>query len=103
MLTEEALDRWLHRIPDAYRAYRNDPLYNSRITMWRHLLATVEMAMEDNGVDMATRERVINTAIYGSPDVGQALERLATADAEDAAAGPRILMDDLLRTASSGH
>jgi hypothetical protein len=76
------LGRWLDRIPDAYRAYQSDPLYRVQVAHFRQWLVSFEMAMQDEGVEPASVERVINRVVYGCPDVAPALERMAKYDEE---------------------
>jgi hypothetical protein len=77
---EEAVDRWLHRIPDAHRAYAQDPMYFAQLSQFRTMLGMVEMALEDNDIEPEKRRQVINTVVYGCPNIEPALWRMDEAE-----------------------
>jgi hypothetical protein len=58
------------------RAYLEDPQHHWQMTWLRRMLDVIDMAMEDEGVDERSRERVIRTVLYGAPDPGEAERRI---------------------------
>jgi hypothetical protein len=80
--TDELIDRYLHRMPGASEAYRNDATYHAQFHFMRRVLTAVDMAMEDEGVPEATRVRVLRSAIYGAPDEWDAEQRIQQVSSE---------------------
>lgn len=73
----QARERWSERMPGAYRAYMNDATHHYQVDLVDTILATVDMAMEDEGVPEAARQRIIRTVVYGSPNPADAELRMA--------------------------
>jgi hypothetical protein len=70
-----AVDRYRRRI-DGDRADRDDPQYHWQWRWLVNMLEVVDMAMEDEGIDERSRERVIRTILYGAPDPIEADRRI---------------------------
>jgi hypothetical protein len=74
-----AVDAVVHRYRarvDDDRAARTDPQYNAQWRWMVRMLETADMAMEDEGIDPRSRERVIRTILYGAPDPAEADRRI---------------------------
>lgn len=72
----EMIRRWLERMPQASRAYHEDPTFHAQVSWLRRMLSLLDMALEDEGIGEETRLRVARTVIYGGPDESQALARI---------------------------
>lgn len=73
---DRLMDRWLNRIPDARRAYSNDPQYHAQIAWMRRAFAAFDLAMEDEGIPEQVRERILRTLLHGGPSEAEALQRM---------------------------
>jgi hypothetical protein len=73
---QAAVARYRSRLGDDDRAQRTDPTYNYQWRWLVRMLETADMAMEDEGVDRSSRERVIRTILYGAPDPVEADRRI---------------------------
>lgn len=73
----QARERWADRMPGAHHAYMNDPTTHYQVQLMDAILATVDMAMEDEGVPEDARQRIIRTVVYGSPNPADAEVRIA--------------------------
>lgn len=74
MLSEETEKR-LRAMVDP-TACVGDALYNLQVSMFRQWCTATQMALEDEGVDPAQAQRVINRLIYAHPDGATAYERI---------------------------
>lgn len=74
---QQARERWSERMPGAYRAYMIDPTHHYQVDLMDAVLATVDMAMEGEGVPEETRQRVVRAVVYGSPNPADAELRMA--------------------------
>lgn len=73
---DDLINRFLGRMPDAREANHTDPQYRWQITWLRRMLATMDLAMEDEGVPEHVRLRIIRTLVYGAPNEAEALARV---------------------------
>jgi len=80
MTVDDLIDRWLTRIPEAAKAYHQDPYYHAQMVWMRRMLTTMDMAMEDEGVPETIRQRVVRVVIFGGPDEVAALVRMEKAE-----------------------
>lgn len=81
MRHEEMLRGYLGRFPDVDHARRMDPLAQAQVTILRHFLATMESAMEDEGVESAVIRHVLQIVLYGGmPNPTDAAERAHVRD-----------------------
>lgn len=67
---DEIVHRYLSRMPGAREAYHHDPAYHSQIKFMRSVFIGVDMAMEDEGVPVETRRRVLRSVMFGAPEPG---------------------------------
>jgi hypothetical protein len=72
---DRALGRYQERLGDR-RTYLEDPQNHWQWKWIRRMLDITDMAMEDEGVDEHSRERVIRTILYGAPDPLEAEQRI---------------------------
>lgn len=78
--TDDIINRWLGRMPDARKAYQHDPQYYAQINQIRRWLTTLDMLMEDERIPESTRSRILRALIYGAPDENEALARIERLD-----------------------
>jgi hypothetical protein len=76
-IVNESLHRFLNRMgATAAKAGSQDATYHYQSEFLRRMLEIADMAMEDEGVTEASRERVIRTIIYGGPNEVDAEQRI---------------------------
>jgi len=71
-LVDAETRRYQQRMPDTSWAVRNDPIHNHLVRWMDTMLRLVDLVMEDEGVDAATRAKVIRSVLYGSPNQAEA-------------------------------
>lgn len=80
-LTDEIIRSYLRRMPGAEFAFVRDSLARREMELARSLLTLVDLGLQDEGVDEATRARVLRSALYGSlEDPAAAVERVHAAE-----------------------
>jgi len=88
-------------IPIDAEMYRTSASYKWQIDSLRALVDHAERAMQAEGIDSATRRRVISRIVLGGPDPDEARRRLAEEQQQIAelmrTATPRIVFPDPLR------
>jgi hypothetical protein len=72
---EEEYRRYVDRMPGAREASLTDPTYASQMHFIRRMLATTELALENERVPDEVRQRVIRTVLFGSPDPEEGIRR----------------------------
>lgn len=73
----QARERWSRRIPGADRIRLSDPIAHFQTHYIDTMLTLADMAMEDEGIPEETRQRVIRTVVYGSPNPADVELRIA--------------------------
>jgi hypothetical protein len=73
---------YLDRIPRGHEVYLKDPLFHSHMTWLRTMLPILDHQLQADGVSEAARQRAVDTLVYGTPDIEEAIGRLAQYDAE---------------------
>lgn len=68
--------RYEERMPGTARARNHDPHFNYQTTWLRHMLSLADVVMEDGGVPVEVRERVVRCLLYGSPNPAEAELRM---------------------------
>lgn len=63
------INRYLQRVGgEAMRAYMNDPMYHHHVQAMRRWLVVTDLAMEDEGIAVEQRDRVLRSVLYGGMD-----------------------------------
>lgn len=75
-LTDDALTQWVKRNPRMALQMRTDVGLHRQYQVNRLVLSNVERAMHAEGLAPDVRRRIINTAVFGGPD----LDAVLTAD-----------------------
>lgn len=77
--TERIIKEYLDHYPGAREADLTDVTTHTHLRMARRLLTLVDVAMTDEGIDDAARDRALRMALYGSTDPESAVERRVAA------------------------
>lgn len=78
----DARARWQNGVPGAMHAQAYDATTRYQLHWMDAVLSLVDMAMEDEGVPEGCRRRVINAAVYGSPNPADSELRIQQRQAE---------------------
>jgi hypothetical protein len=76
-LTDELVYKFIEQTGGEH-AYAHDGQYHYEIESIKRLMRMAEMAMRQEGIGDVTRERVIKTMIFGSPNHVDAEKRMKT-------------------------
>lgn len=78
---DAAVAHYLDRVPRGRELYERDPELHAHLTWLRAIWPLVDRVLKADGVTAATRERTLNTLIYGNPDPNEAITDLRRLDA----------------------
>jgi len=92
------VQQYLDRIPRGHELHNRDPLFHGHITWLRTIWPPLNRVLAEDGVSGETRERALNTIVYGSPDPTEAIGRL-----RDFEAKLDLMQRDMLGDLRPGH
>lgn len=67
--TDSLITQHLNQTPSLRDAYHHDAPTYHQVNLMRRMLETTERAMEREGIAAESRKRVLETIVYGDPDV----------------------------------
>jgi hypothetical protein len=74
---DEIIARFLDRMPGAANSYYHDPTYHAQFTFMKRVLYSVDMAMEDEGVDQEIRNRIMRSVLFATPEPDERLIQIS--------------------------